>query len=179
MPICLPAPVDYPLFCTLVSGSTHSQTEILRSNDKICGIIIASGDLNKSLLHFFFPTESICIYTPGPQKKMSSKLYLRPRVKNTYSPSIGSRNRTGRRDLFTMATYRCEERALMSKWCQVLRCRVIKPTAYHIVLKAEDAVVNIKLSQFFLMDADLVLLLDLNYSGLNLLPCGIRKFWLE
>lgn len=29
------------------------------------------------------------------------------------------------------------------------------------------------------MDADLVLLLDLNYSGLNLLPCGIRKFWLK
>lgn len=58
------------------------------------------------------------------------------------------------------------------------RCQTYQ-TAYHVVLKAEDAVVNIKLSQFFLMDADLVLLLDLNYSGLHLLPCGIRKFWLK
>lgn len=62
---------------------------------------------------------------------------------------------------------------ILSASCQTYQ------TAYHIVLKAEDAVVDIKLSQFFLMDADLVLLLDLNYSGLNLLPRGIRKLWLK
>lgn len=58
------------------------------------------------LVHFTTEMQTPNVDTPGPQKKMSSKLYLRPRVKNTHSPSIGSLNRTGRSDLFTMATYR-------------------------------------------------------------------------
>ena len=41
---------------------------------------------------------------PGPQKRISSKLYLRPRVKKTTSPRPGRRKRRGRRDLFTRAT---------------------------------------------------------------------------
>lgn len=51
-----------------------------------------------------------------------------------------------------------------------------KLTGYHVVFKAQDAVVNIKLSQFFFVDADLLLFLDLHYPRLNLLPCGIGKF---
>lgn len=50
---------------------------------------------------------------------------------------------------------------------------------YHVVFKAEDAVVNVKLGQFFFMDADLVLLLDLHYPGLNLLPCCVGEFRLK
>lgn len=52
-------------------------------------------------------------------------------------------------------------------------------SAYHVVFKAEDTVINIKLCQFFFVDADLVLLLDLHYPGLNLLPCCIRDFRLQ
>lgn len=51
-----------------------------------------------------------------------------------------------------------------------------KRTGYHVVFKAEDAVVNIKLCQLFFVDADLVLLLDLDYPGLNLLPCSVGQF---
>lgn len=50
---------------------------------------------------------------------------------------------------------------------------------YHVVFKAEDAVVNVELCELFFMDADLVLLLDLHYSSLNLLPRCIGEFRLK
>lgn len=51
--------------------------------------------------------------------------------------------------------------------------------ANHVVFKAEDAVVNIQLCQLLFMDTDLMLLLDLNNPGLNLLPCCIGELWLK
>lgn len=56
-------------------------------------------------------------------------------------------------------------------------CKTI--AGYHVVFKAQDAVVNIKLCQFFFVDADLMLFLDLHYPCLHLLPCGIGEFWLQ
>lgn len=49
-------------------------------------------------------------------------------------------------------------------------------TAYHVVLKTQDAVVNVKLCQFFFVDADLMLFLYLHDPCLNLLPCGVGEF---
>lgn len=46
---------------------------------------------------------------------------------------------------------------------------------HHVVFKAEDAVVDVKLCQLLFMDTDLVLLLDLHYPSLNLLPCCIGE----
>lgn len=45
---------------------------------------------------------------------------------------------------------------------------------HHVVFEAKDSVVNVELRQLFLMNADLVLLLDLNDPGLNFLP---RCIW--
>lgn len=81
-----------------------------------------------------------------------------------------------------MATYRSTGRRL---WFEVsFRLQVAvsdtnssaNQTVYHVVFKAEDAVVNVELRQLFFMDADLVLLLDLHYPGLNLLPCCVGEF---
>lgn len=47
---------------------------------------------------------------------------------------------------------------------------------YHVIFKAQDTVVNIKLCQFFFVDADLMFFLDLHNPCLNLLPCGIGEF---
>lgn len=49
----------------------------------------------------------------------------------------------------------------------------------HVILKAEDAVVNVQLCQLLFMDADLMFLLDLNNPGLNLLPRCIGELWLK
>lgn len=46
---------------------------------------------------------------------------------------------------------------------------------HHVVLKAQDAVVDVQLGQFLFVDADLMLFLDLDDPRLHLLPGEIRK----
>lgn len=41
---------------------------------------------------------------------------------------------------------------------------------HHVVLEAEDAMVYVQFTQLFLVDADLVLFLDLHDASLDLLP---------
>lgn len=78
-----------------------------------------------------------------------------------------------------MATYKIEhqEKNLLH-WLTLLAANSLTVTDYHVVFKAQDAVVNIKLSQFSFVDTDLMLFLDLHDPCLNLLPCGIGEFCL-
>lgn len=46
---------------------------------------------------------------------------------------------------------------------------------HHVVLKAQDAVVDVQLSELLFVDADLMLFLDLDDPRLHLLPGEIRK----
>lgn len=50
---------------------------------------------------------------------------------------------------------------------------------HHVVFEAQDTVVYVQFCEFFLVDTDLVFLLDLNDPGLNLLPCEVWQLCLE
>lgn len=78
-----------------------------------------------------------------------------------------------------MATYTTQHQktALLNRFL-MLAANSKTVAGYHVVFKAQDAVVNIKLCQFFFVDADLMLFLDLHYPCLHLLPCRIGEFWL-
>lgn len=51
--------------------------------------------------------------------------------------------------------------------------------SHHVVFKAQDAVVDVQLRQFFLMNANLMLFLDLNDPGLDFLPRYVGELRLE
>lgn len=75
-----------------------------------------------------------------------------------------------------MATYKTEHQGTnLLHWFNLLGVNSGSVTNYHVVFKAQDAVVNIKLSQFSFVDTDLMLFLDLHDPCLNLLPCGIGE----
>lgn len=51
--------------------------------------------------------------------------------------------------------------------------------SHHVVFKAQDAVVDVQLRQLFLMNANLMLFLDLNYPGLDFLPRHVGQLRLK
>lgn len=78
-----------------------------------------------------------------------------------------------------MATFKTQHQETnLLHWFPMLAANSWTVTDYHVVFKAQDAVVYIKLSQFSFVDTDLMLFLDLHNSCLNLLPCGIGEFCL-
>lgn len=183
---CQPAQACYPLFYTLVSGSTHSQTESLQMHKEAYRQISSPAHntkqmQNKHRYNLITANRQKCTWPPEEDE---FKVVLETASVEDWVPKY-RKSKSHRKEWFIhhgnlqknrMEAFVCGR--TVSLRSQVAEFFYHKCT-HHVVFKAEDAVVDVKLCQLLFMDTDLVLLLDLHYPSLNLLPCCIGELWLK